>query len=68
MSQLINFNRVPSLAEAIIRQSMVAPPPPPAEPGLAAPATGSWNDIFQSSVEFPPLPDVTYAPGETAKI
>lgn len=65
MSDLINFSRLPSLAEAIIRQSMVAPPPPPAEPGLAAPATGSWNDIFASSVEFPPLPPVTYERGAT---
>jgi hypothetical protein len=66
MSELFNFSRLPSLAEAIVKQATVVPPPPPAEPGLAKPATGSWNDIFANSVEFPPLPNVTYERGASS--
>lgn len=66
MSAGINLTHLPSLAEAIVRQAMVAPPPPPAKPGLGTPATGSWNDIFASSDKFPPLPPVTYERGTTA--
>ncbi len=66
MSDSINLTHLPSLAEAIVRQALVVPPPPPAKPGLASPATGSWNDIFASSDVFPPLPTVTYDRGATA--
>ncbi len=66
MSNGINLTHLPSLAEAIVRQALVVPPPPPAKPGLASPATGSWNDIFASSDVYPPLPAVTYDRGTTA--
>ena len=50
------------LAEMLIANAMRMPPPPPAKPGMAPPATGSWNDIFEQSAERTVLPPVTYSP------